>query len=313
MTDSSRQRGKKTSSGLVVLIVIFALILGGLTWWLVEGDRAFGGALNSLLPTETSETTPPPTAPVIKGTIQKNVTGAGEVKSSDTEKIKPAKWRYFASYDAPKNKLVRAGEPLITYTNGGALEAPYDLVVKSHNVPKAREALEQDEHFVEVERVDTVHISMPVSEHDLASLAEGQNVTVSVGNQAPRAGVIKTIDQVGTYNASGSKFTVIISVPNDGSIWLGMSASLSVKVAEATDVFTIPVSAVQGSGDTKTLTLLNADGSERTVSVTTGLSDGIQVEVSGDIKEGDAVVLQDLSPSSGASAGGGIAMSASSL
>ena len=307
MTETNGQQRKKASAGVIVCAVALALALGGATWWLVAGDEAFGGALNGLFANERADATPLPTAAVTRGTIEKSVAGAGEVKGCATEKLKPAKWRYFASFDAPLNKLVRAGETLMTYTNGEVLTAPYDLVVKSYVVPKAKEALTQEDHFVEVERVDTVHVKMPVSEIDLASLAEGQEATVTVGSQAPRTGVISNIDQVGTYNASGSKFTVTVAVANDGDIWLGMSASLSIKVAEAADVLVVPVSAVLGADDAKTVTVQDADGTLRTVPVTTGLSDGALVEVTGELEEGDTVVLNESAPMSGG-AGTGMAM-----
>ncbi|RDB64379.1 hypothetical protein C1878_00515 [Gordonibacter sp. 28C] len=294
MTNSSVQQRKKPSVGLVVLAFALALALGGAAWWLVAGDEAFGGVLKGLGGSDPAEEAPLPTAPVTRETVEKAVTGAGEVKGSATEKLKPAKWRYFSSFDAPLNKLVRAGEPLVSYTYGDPLVAPYDLVVKSYTMPKAKEELSQDEHFVEVERMDTVHIEMPVSESDLASLAEGQEVDVAIGDQAPRAGVISNINQVGAYNASGSKFTVTVDVVNDGSIWLGMSATLSVKVAMAENVLAVPVSAVSGADDAKTVTVQDADGTTRTVPVTTGISDGALVEVSGELNEGDLVVLNEV-------------------
>lgn len=303
MTVSNEHSHTKASAGQIVMALLFVLALGAAAWWLIEGDAAFGGVLSGLGDTPADEP-PVPTAPVTKGAIEKKVSGAGEVKGSATEKLKPAKWRWFSSFDAPVNKLVRAGEPLMTYTNGEVMTAPYDLVVKSYAVPKTREELSQDDHFVEVERVDSVHVEMPVSESDLASLAEGQEVDVTIGDQAPRKGIITNINQVGAYNASGSKFTVTVTVENDGSIWLGMSSTLSVKVAEAVDVLNVPVSAVQGADDAKTVTVQETDGTLRVVPVTTGLSDGASVEVAGELQEGDLVVLNETMPAQDDGTGG---------
>lgn len=302
MPDNSKQHGK-ASGGLIALAAVLALGLGAAAWWLAAGEEAFGGALGSLASPGQTDPAPVPTALVTRGNIEKTISGTGEVKGSASERLKPASWRYFKSFDAPLNKLVRAGEPLMTYTSGEVMSAPYDLVVKSRTVPKAGEALSPDDHFAEVERMDTVHVEMPVAESDLASLAEGQEVDVVVGSQGTRTGAISNISQVGAYQASGSKFTVTVEVPNDGSIWLGMSATLSVKVAQATDVLTVPVSAVQGDGDAKTVTVREPDGSLRTVGVSTGLSDGSKVEVAGEISEGDAVVLHESAAMPGGSAG----------
>lgn len=106
---------------------------------------------------------------------------------------------------------------------------------------------------------------------------------------------------MGTYGATGSKFTVTVKVPNDGSIKLGMSANLSITVAEASDVLTVPVSAVIGAGDDKFVQVYDlASGEQRAEPVTTGISNGTMVEVSGEgLKEGDLVVLNEAEPAGG--------------
>ena len=107
-------------------------------------------------------------------------------------------------------------------------------------------------------------------------------------------------------------FTVTVQVPNDGSIKLGMSANLFITVAEATDVLTVPVSAVSGAGDAKFVSVYK-DGALAQVPVTTGISDGTTVEVSGDmLHEGDAVVLNEAGgEAGGAAADAGAASSVS--
>lgn len=291
MTDLYRHPPKKSSFGLLAIVFILLLMIGGTSWWLVSGDQAFGGALSQLLNNKQSQQ-PPATAPIEKATIEKTFSGVGEVKSSATEKLKPKKYTYFKQTVAPLNKLVRAGEVLLEYTYGDPFVAPYDLIVKTYNMPKEREELSQDQHFIEVERVDTVNVAMPVTENDLSSITNGQIASVVFGNGKMLSGTVIDIAQLGTYNASGSKFTVTVSVPNDGTLWLGMSATLSIKVAEAVDVLAVPVSVVKGSGDNKTICVYDAkDKTTRTLPVTTGLSNGTFVEISGEIKEGDLVVL----------------------
>lgn len=289
--------------GKVLLVAMLVAVLGCLVAWLVldgDGVKAASGA---------SQETPPLTASVSRGSVQKTVTGAGEVKASASEKLKPAdSWHWLESFDAPLNKRVSAGDVLVTYANGEVWTAPYDLVVTSYTLPeKNKGAITKDDHFIEVQRIDSVSVSMPVPEGDLASVSEGQSVAVTLGADESRVydGTIVTVNEIGTYGATGSKFTVIVSVPNDGSIKIGMSANLSIAVAESTDVLTVPVSAVSGSGDAKYVEVYDAaSGSRRTVPVTTGLTDGMVVEVMGEeLHEGDAVVLNEQPSTSSAEAG----------
>lgn len=300
----------KSTLGKVLVIAALVAVAGGLATWLALGDdltHAFSSP---------AEEAPPLTAPVTRGSVQKTVTGAGEVKPLSTEKLKPAdSWHWLESFDAPLNKRVAAGTTLVTYANGETWTAPFDLVVTSYTLPeKNKGAVTKDNHFIEVKRIDSVNIVLAASETDLASLAEGQSVRVTLGADETRHydGTISNINEVGTYGATGSTFTVTVQVPNDGSIKLGMSANLSITVAEATDVLTVPVSAVSGAGDAKFVSVYK-DGTLAQVPVTTGISDGITVEVSGDmLHEGDAVVLNEAGgEAGGAAAGAGAASSVS--
>lgn len=283
----------KSAVGKTLVIVLLLLVAGGLTAWLVLGDDIAQSLAGE------PQSAPPATAPVARGSVQRTVTGVGEVKPLVTEKLKPAdSWHWLESFDAPLNKRVAAGTTLVTYANGETWTAPYDLVVTSYTLPeKNKGAVTKDDHFIEVQRIDSVAIALPVSETDLASLAEGQAVKVKLGAEEGREydGVISNINEVGTYGATGSKFTVTVEVSNDGSIKLGMSANLSIIVAEASDVLTVPVSAVNGAGDDKFVNVYDAGtGTIVTVPVTTGITDGTTVEVSGGgLHEGDSVVLNE--------------------
>lgn len=249
-----------------------------------------------------------PTARVEKGPIEKLVTGPGEVKPADTEKLEMAKWRYFRSSEVPLNERIPAGTPLVEYTYGDPLVAPYDLVVLGKNLPEDEYDELTEEHYVEVARVDSMHVELAVPEAEIADLSVGQNVEVKLGAQdeAVHSGTVVKINEVGTYEATGSKYKVTVEIPNDGSMLIGMSANVSIKVGEVNDVLTVPVSAVNDGGDgTHFVLVQHVDGSLAPVEVETGLSDGTKVEVVGDLSEGDEVVVNETAPSE-AIGGGGI-------
>ena len=53
----------------------------------------------------------------------------------------------------------------MTYANGEKWAAPYDLVVTSRELPeKNKGAVTKDDHYIEVQRIDTVSVTMEVSE-----------------------------------------------------------------------------------------------------------------------------------------------------
>lgn len=300
--------------GKIVVVAALLAVAGGLAAWLLHGDE-----IAQALSGERQQEAPPLTAPVTRGTVQRTVGGVGEVKPYATEKLKPAdSWHWLESFDAPLNKHIAAGETLVTYANGEKWVAPYDLVATGVALPEKGEgAVTKDDHFIEVQRIDAVHVALPVSERDLASLAEGQAVKVKLGADEERVyeGVISGINEVGAYAATGSKFTVVVEVPNDGSFKLGMSANLSVVVDEAQDVLTVPVSAVSGAGEDKFVEAYDAETGEiRIVPVVAGITDGAVVEVSGEgLAEGDAVVLDEANGAATDGSDGAAVMSSASV
>lgn len=300
----TREREEETTMaktiGKTVIVLLLVAALSGIAYLLMGQDAE---ASNDAEPSST------PTAKVERGAVEKLVTGPGEVKPAETEKLKMAKWRYFKSSSVPLNERIPAGTPLVEYTYGDPLVAPYDLVVLGKNLPEKERDELTEEHYVEVARVDSMHVEIEVPETEIADLSVGQSVEVKLGanEDVVHAGTVVGINEVGTYGATGSKYKVTVEIPNDGSMLIGMSANVSIKVGEVSDVLTVPVSAVNDGGDgTHFVLVQHADGSFEPVDVETGLSDGTKVEVSGELNEGDEVVLNETAPSETGDGSGGI-------
>lgn len=275
----------------VVVVVVLCAALGGLGYLLYQQTNSAAVPEGEMMPTGT----------VAKGTVVKQVKGTGEVKAAQVEKLKMPKWRYFKDSEVPLNKVIPAGTVLTNFTYGDPLMAPYDLVVLSKSLPKAKEEV-TEEHYIEVARVNAMHVEFDVHESDLSTLSEGQAAQVVLGSNEGKTfeGKVVNINQVGTYNSTGSKYKVTIEIPNDGSILIGMTANVRINVGEAADVLTAPVSAIVDAGGGKTTVLVQREGGMmEPVEVETGLSDGKIVEIKSGLNEGDAVVLNE------AGAGGG--------
>ncbi len=276
----------------VAVVLVLCAALGGIGYLLYQQSNPKVPAEGEMMPTAT----------VSKGTVVKQVKGTGEVKAAQVEKLKMPKWRYFKDSDVPLNKVIPAGTVLANFTYGDPLVAPYDLVVLSKSFPKAKEEL-TEEHYVEVARVNAMHGEFDVHESVRAQLSEGQAAQVVLGFNRGKTfeGKVTNINQVGTYNSTGSKYKATIEIPNDGSILIGMTANVRIDVAQATDVLTVPVSAIVDAGAGKTTVLVQRDGElMEPVEVETGLSDGKIVEVKSGLKEGDKVALNEPSSQGGA-------------
>lgn len=293
----------KSKTAAIIVILLLIGVLGALIAFLVLGDT-FAGEAAADIPTL-------PTAEASTGNIIDEITGAAEIKGASTEKLKAAKWRYYNAFVAPLNKKIAAGTPLVEYTNGESLRAPYDLIIRSKELPEKKYDALTDDHYLEVSRVDLMHVELSVHENDIAMLSEGQRAVVTLGSDENRVyeGTIVNINQVGAYNATGSKYTVTVEVINDGSLMIGMSADVSIVVSEVTDVLTVPVSAINDGKEGASVLVSKPDGSVETVPVETGLSDGTMVEIKSGLSAGDKVIVNEATPdmSGGGMAGAGMA------
>ena len=96
-----------------------------------------------------------------------------------------------------------------------------------------------------------MEVSATVTETDYPALKVGQAVTVTITALGQTAtGTVKEIDPVGTSSSSGGvvDYTVVVSIdPVPDGTASGMSADISVTTAEASDVLSVPATALNGS------------------------------------------------------------------
>ena len=144
-----------------------------------------------------------------------------------------------------------------------------------------------------------IQVEATVPEADIGSVRDGQAVTFAVDSYPGHTftGVVTQVRMASTTTSSVVTYPVIIEADNpSGKLFPGMTANISVHIAEARDVLTVSSAAFRyhpptpgGPGEgarpangKKTLWLLDADGAPEPVEVGTGLTDGSVTEIKGD-------------------------------
>ncbi len=92
----------------------------------------------------------------------------------------------------------------------------------------------------------------------------------------------------GQGTASGP--TVRCAVPSDVRVFSGLTAKVTIAGGIAENVLVLPATAVEGASGNGVVYLVKPDGSTEATPVTLGLSDGINVEITGGVAEGDLVL-----------------------
>lgn len=141
---------------------------------------------------------------------------------------------------------------------------------------------------------DTAEITLTVDELDIARLGIGQAVTVTLDALPGQSfdGEITEIDQNGENSGGSTKYSVTVALPRTEDMLTGMNAAVRVQLAENDDLLLIPLAAVQEDADGIYICTgydKSSDELTKPVEITTGLSDGENVEVLSGLSEGDAV------------------------
>lgn len=190
------------------------------------------------------------------------------------------------------------------------ITAPLDGTVVSVPVKEGQtiNAAMNTPTIVQVANLDNMEIVIEISEGDIGNIKPGVKVTYSILADLNKIyeTTLQSIDPGLTLLTNGEYTEVVDSseaiyyygrliVPNeDGILRIGMTTQNVIYVESAENVLTVPVVAVKEAGDKEYVEVLTKKGVERR-EVTTGVSDGLNVEVKSGISEGEKVILAKMS------------------
>ena len=139
---------------------------------------------------------------------------------------------------------------------------------------------------------DTAEISLTVDELDISRLSIGQPVTVTLDALPGQSfdGSITLIDPNGSSAGGDTKYTVTVSIARTQDMLEAMNASVTAELACHDGLLLIPAAALyEDAGGTYVYTGTDKNGEPSgPVAVTTGLSDGTNVEITGGLSDGDS-------------------------
>lgn len=229
------------------------------------------------------------TATATTMTIQNTLSSEGEISSALEENIEPHASYYLEEVLVTEGEAVAEGDPILEYTNGKYMYAPYDLVIETLSLPDEDDEITSD-NYITVASSDTLSMTLSISEDDISKVSVGNEVdiTTSVSDTA-YTGYITFIDQIATYSSSGSTFSATVTFENDGNLKIGMSGTASIIIEEADDVIGVPVDAIQTDSDGSYVVVVSDDGTTKNVSVETGISNDSYIEITSGLSEGDTV------------------------
>ncbi len=147
---------------------------------------------------------------------------------------------------------------------------------------------------------DIMQVVVPVNQVDIGKIIVGQaaDITLDAYSNKNFQGTVVLVSPTGTTQSGVTTFNVTVNVTNtDNAMKSGMSANVSIIIAQKQNVVTVPSIAVHSKGSTQTVSLApvgQATPVVRTVQI--GLDDGKNAEVIQGLQEGDKVVTGTRTP-----------------
>lgn len=199
------------------------------------------------------------------------------------------------------------------------ITAPIDGIVISRNVDVGQTVAASTSAptlFVIANDLSQMRVNASVDEADIGRIREGQTVTFRVDAYPDETftGVVSQVRLQPVVEQNVVSYVTVIDVPNpDLKLKPGMTATVTIEIARADDVLTVPLAALRfrpgPEGQPRIWTL--TDGRLEAVPVATGIADGRTVMVTGNLSDGAEVVTG--SAAAGAAAPGGPAAGANPL
>ncbi len=248
--------------------------------------------------------------------------------TSAKQSLKSAKRTYSSATSAADDATIVADDVAIAEAEqsvtdaraalaAATLTAPIDGRITAVNVAVGDEA----NGTAVVLQSTRLAVSLSVTEDDILSIAVGQAATVAISaTGATATGTVTSIDPVAATSGSSSvvNYTVVVTLddPTTGSPaagtdgatasatatpaaaaiptttipLAGMSAEVTVVIAQAKNAVAVPSIALSGTAGNYTVRVLAADGSVETRSVEVGLIASDYAQITSGITPGDAVI-----------------------
>ena len=181
--------------------------------------------------------------------------------------------------------------------NNTMIIAPADGTITSVDI-KAGELASALSPVITLQDVSNIYIEANINEANIASLSIGMPIDITFdafGTDKIFKGNITKIDPSSTLVSGVVNYKIRVSVEKVDNLRPGMTANMTIKVAEKDHIIAIPIRAIlEDSAGNKTLRIITNTNTKKykEVKITTGMEgDGGLAEVTSGIKENDEFVV----------------------
>ena len=186
-------------------------------------------------------------------------------------------------------QTVKKGDKLMMLDNGEVLKAGLDGVVTEMRFDTS-DWLWNNVDLIQISDLTNLKVSLSVDEYDVRNVVAGQTCYVTI---VPTGEVFETaishVDRVSSSSGQVAYYTANAELTVPDSVLPGMTASVTIPSDRADDVLLLDMGALAFDEEKQPYVLKQTETGYEKVPVTTGLSDGMQVEIVAGLQEDDVV------------------------
>lgn len=267
---------KKKFRKILIWLLILALIGGGVYYYTTTQKSNFA------FEEETARTQDIETFYTFSGNVEAdsarivNATQRGTVRE----------WKFEEGDKVEKDKVTMIAK------NGNQVKAPMAGTISDIYVD-ADEEFNIGDPLFRVADYEHPLVKIKVDEYDVSALQKGMLVTVKVhATGRTLVGSVKRIAQEATVSNDLAYYEVIINLPQDGTLVMGLTCEVVVPREKAQNVTTLSMDAIQYDKDGKPFVYCyNRNNEIVEQSVLLGINDGSIVEIKDGIRSGEVVLV----------------------
>ncbi len=192
-----------------------------------------------------------------------------------------------------KEKLAEFTEAIQNY----AIVSEYDGIITDIAL-EAGDSVDTGETLITLYDQADITMTVSVSSSNVANLSEGgkANITYTAFPDSVYTGTITEIGDATTDSSGNITYSVTVSLDEDNEgleqLYQGMTGEVTFITKEEQNVLYVSNRAITRSGNRSYVKIKDEDGNITTKEVTTGFSDGINVEIIEGLSEGDVVLIE---------------------
>lgn len=217
---------------------------------------------------------------------------SGNIEPGDTEVVTTTSPMKVKTIYVKEGDLVEEGDNIIAPKNGDKLEAGITGTVTDIFVEKDDTVGSGKDLFRIADYANPV-VSIRVDEYDVGSLQAGMTATVYIhALDKTLQGTVTEIDQEATVEDSIAYYDAKVSVPQDGTLLMGMTAEVTVIKDKAEMATTLSVKAIQFDESSQPYVFCYSRGEEIVRQpLLLGINNGSIVQVVDGVKSGETVLI----------------------